>query len=435
MAAYEKNGHVEIIQAAGGLIWRESAHGKEVAIIHRGRYGDWTLPKGKLNPGETFQEAAVREVKEETGCDVKLERFAGTVNYEVNGNPKIVLFWNMRIINECAFKPSEEVDQVLWLTVKEALEKLDYSGERNLLKNIDESQGNKVTKGTYWSLLSGRNAKRTRLEGSILALEKELNWLKEVTNKADSCWVRSSEDMLIEAKKAIKVNNFDLGWRCLNTARSLSFLGLDFNKNYRRVKAVVIWADAKAKLGGWRKDTINALLLDKDIINPEISNYDLFQAHQILSEHYENQYYRIDAFERHLLILFCAAAAAICSLILLAASGEDFIKLSGWKYILSIVLFGIMGAVVSGMLSARGGTQARIPEQQISNSMTLAKLAVGAISALSIYVFITSGIFTIGAIDSAKTPQVILAVSFAAGFTERLVNRAVETVAAKNPKK
>ncbi len=435
MGTYEKNDHVEIIQAAGGLIWRESAHGKEVAIIHRGRYGDWTLPKGKLNPGENFQEAAVREVKEETGCVVKLESFAGTVNYEVKGIPKIVLFWNMSCVGECAFKPSEEVDQVLWLTLKEALKKLDYSRERSLLMSADEVQDNELTKGTSWSLLSGRNAKRTRLEGEIFALEKELNWLKETSNKADSCWAKFSEEMLIRAKRALTVNNFDLGWRYLNTARSLSFLGLDFNKDYRRAKAVVIWTDAKAKLGSWRKDTIKALLLDKDDIKSEVSNYDLFQAHQILSEHYANQYYRIDAFERHLLILSCAAAAAIGLLILLAASGEDFSKLTGWKYVLSITLFGIMGAVVSGMLSARGGTQARIPEQQISNSMTLAKLAVGAISALAIYVFIISDIFTIGAIKLEKIPLVILAASFVAGFTERLVNQAVETVATSDSKK
>lgn len=130
----EKNHNAKIIQAAGGLVWRTSQNGREIAVIHRGRYGDWTLPKGKLNPGESWQEAAVREVKEETGCSVELESFAGEVNYEVKGVPKIVRFWNMTAVGECRFEPSEEVNQVLWLTAQKALERLDYAGERELLR-------------------------------------------------------------------------------------------------------------------------------------------------------------------------------------------------------------------------------------------------------------------------------------------------------------
>ena len=122
------------IRAAGGLVWRKSDLGKEVAIIHRTRYGDWTLPKGKLNPGEDWLKAARREVKEETGCEVELESLAGVVKYEVENKPKIVCFWNMMAVGECDFKPSDEVDQVVWLPVQKALEILDYADERELLR-------------------------------------------------------------------------------------------------------------------------------------------------------------------------------------------------------------------------------------------------------------------------------------------------------------
>jgi 8-oxo-dGTP diphosphatase len=125
---------VDTIQAAGGLVWRDSPRGREIAVIHRSRYGgDWTLPKGKLEPGEQWQEAALREVQEETGCEARLGGFAGCNTYPVEGIPKVVLFWNMTLTGDCVFKPSEEVKELHWLTVQEALEKLNYPSERALL--------------------------------------------------------------------------------------------------------------------------------------------------------------------------------------------------------------------------------------------------------------------------------------------------------------
>jgi 8-oxo-dGTP diphosphatase len=130
------NNDVNTIRAAGGLIWRNSVRGREVAVIHRARYGDWTLPKGKLKLGEDWRDAAIREVKEETGYDVRLLSFAGSVSYKVKGVPKIVQFWNMMPIGDSKFEPSGEVDRVTWLSLQKALEVLDYEGERDLLRKI-----------------------------------------------------------------------------------------------------------------------------------------------------------------------------------------------------------------------------------------------------------------------------------------------------------
>jgi len=81
----------DVIQAAGGLVWRQGEKGKEIAVIHRPRYDDWTLPKGKLRKKETWQQAALREILEEIGCLVRVGDFAGCTCYKFGGIPKVVL--------------------------------------------------------------------------------------------------------------------------------------------------------------------------------------------------------------------------------------------------------------------------------------------------------------------------------------------------------
>jgi len=125
----------DVIEAAGGLVWDGSGEGRRLAVIRRPKYGDWTLPKGKLEPGERSQAAAIREVGEETGCEVEITGFAGSVSYTVRGVPKVVLFWHMVPVSEPEFQPSEEVDEVEWLTVEEAVDRLTYPGERDLVQD------------------------------------------------------------------------------------------------------------------------------------------------------------------------------------------------------------------------------------------------------------------------------------------------------------
>ncbi len=127
----------EVLQSAGGLIWRHSAEGKRLAVIHRPKHDDWTLPKGKLEPGESWSQAALREAFEETGCQVVIEKFAGCICYMTNKTPKVVLYWNMKSVGAEQFRANNEVDQLQWLTVEEAIVRLSYQSERELvLKNI-----------------------------------------------------------------------------------------------------------------------------------------------------------------------------------------------------------------------------------------------------------------------------------------------------------
>ncbi len=123
-----------IVQAAGGVIVRDSERGTEVCVVHRPHRGDWSLPKGKLDPGEDFEEAALREVLEETGIECRLETELGSVNYEdQKGRPKEVRYWRMEVEHDPGFTPNNEVDELRWCTREEALDLLTYEHDRALV--------------------------------------------------------------------------------------------------------------------------------------------------------------------------------------------------------------------------------------------------------------------------------------------------------------
>jgi 8-oxo-(d)GTP phosphatase len=127
---------VKIVAAAGGLLWRRGAGERELIVIHRRRHNDWALPKGKVQPGESWMQCALREVEEETGYDTEIESHAGWVCYDTGAITKVVRFWNMKPVGESRFESSEEVLSVHWLEVGEALRRLDHEGERILVRQV-----------------------------------------------------------------------------------------------------------------------------------------------------------------------------------------------------------------------------------------------------------------------------------------------------------
>jgi len=127
------------IRAAGGIVWRARGR-RELAVIYRDRYvaSECCLPKGKLYPAEGWEQAAVREVLEETGCEAEIAGFAGLLHYHVGNRPKVVVYFDMFAVAEGAFRPSEEVTRMAWLKPAEALDELAHEGERELLRGCLE---------------------------------------------------------------------------------------------------------------------------------------------------------------------------------------------------------------------------------------------------------------------------------------------------------
>jgi 8-oxo-dGTP diphosphatase len=125
----------DVVRAAGGVVRRGRGDGPfEYVVVHRPKYDDWSLPKGKLDEGEGWEEAARREVEEETGLRCRLLEPAGETRYtDSKGRPKVVRYWLMEPVGG-SFSPTEEVDELHWLSLDDALGMLSYDHDRDLLR-------------------------------------------------------------------------------------------------------------------------------------------------------------------------------------------------------------------------------------------------------------------------------------------------------------
>lgn len=118
-----------MIRSAGGVLVRDG----RIAVVHRPHRQDWSLPKGKLEPGESDEAAALREVLEETGFEAAIEQDLGTVGYTVDdGRPKTVRYYLMTAAAEAA-ELAEDVDEVVWLEPAAAAPLLTYATDREVL--------------------------------------------------------------------------------------------------------------------------------------------------------------------------------------------------------------------------------------------------------------------------------------------------------------
>ena len=138
------------VHAAGGIVWRtafvaddagEPRQSVEVVLVHRPRYDDWSFPKGKLDRGESFEAAAVREVAEETGLVCELGEELPSVRYlDGKGRLKLVRYWSMRATGLEPWAPNDEIDDRRWVPLAAAADRLTYGHDRVLLKAFTDGR-------------------------------------------------------------------------------------------------------------------------------------------------------------------------------------------------------------------------------------------------------------------------------------------------------
>ncbi|MGZ8600357.1 MAG: NUDIX hydrolase [Actinomycetota bacterium] len=197
-----------VVRAAGGLVVRrEPDGGRGIALVHRPRYDDWTFPKGKLQPGETDEQTAIREVEEETGLRCELGLDLGTVGYrDGEGRPKIVRYWVMEP-GDGAFVPGDEVDELRWLALEEIAPALTYDHDRELLETYLRVAG----EATAYLVRHGKSGARSA-------------WTEDDRLRPLSKAGRRQADALVTAFRGLDVERVVSSpyVRCVQTVRPLA---------------------------------------------------------------------------------------------------------------------------------------------------------------------------------------------------------------------
>src|SRR5262249_9971187 len=131
----------KITYAAGGVVWRDASRGREVLLILRPRHQDWTLPKGHIEKGESWDVAAQREVKEETGYDTVITGFAGFTPYNANSEPKVGFFCHMEPAVDYDVEPDDDVSRVAAVSGREVIDRLTYKKDKELVRQFVTGPG------------------------------------------------------------------------------------------------------------------------------------------------------------------------------------------------------------------------------------------------------------------------------------------------------
>ncbi|MGC2695501.1 MAG: NUDIX hydrolase [Candidatus Angelobacter sp.] len=416
-----------VIKAAGGILHRSTSRGDEVMVVYRKRHQDWTLPRGKVKDGESFQEAAMREVLEETGCSCRIGNYLGTISYSDKGIPKVVLFWKMTLVEEKGSRNTDEIGEAVWLQLPAAVDRLTHTQEKTLLSRIGslpkptqspsetpavvESQAAPAPRRpSQPSAVSAAkdNRAHSRLLREAEAFRVELGFLERRNLGASNSWAVAAQEQLDNVQRSLESNDVEGGWFSLHAAQRYAVFGM--NQTELANRACILREEA-LKMSSWRAETMeNLLTVSDDRLTAEC----VADALALRNEDYTDQNYktRVTGDQLRILLMVCGLAAVALT---------PFMFLPGRTAMVADVLFfGLLGAAFCSVQSLiLGRNESRIP----NSFVTLTPVLFGAIASLAGYaIYEYMALFTFN--SGERHTSAVLAISFLFGcLGQRLLAR------------
>ena len=450
--------------AAGGLVWSGEKKNRRLAVVHRKKRRDWTLPKGRpILQDATMEATALREAREETGHDVSPGRLAGSYCYFKADRPKVVLMWHMERGTRARPDPVDkaEIDNVRWLSPDQALHTLSHKTEREFVSRHREENGRPAA-----MKVPTKDPKINRLRAAICGCRERLRAAtSQLDADAAAWWADSAGCALETAEAAMNRGDLDGGWGALHDAKR--FLVFGMNDAELLARASTLEAETRMKLKGWRLKATNKLFAlitpakwlkescspkdataSENATTPEgatspkdatslkdehrtLVRHVVVESLSILNAHSDNLYHRLGlvGLQLNYLVGWCGFLIGVVLLgaYLFVEPGSTF----DWGHLTAVALAGALGGVVSAMFQLSRVGEAKIPDALMHGLITSGRPLVGAASALFIYAVMHSRLISL--IDASEVSlKAGLVLGFVAGFSEQFVLGTVAKVTGRD---
>ncbi|HET8890567.1 MAG TPA: NUDIX domain-containing protein [Candidatus Angelobacter sp.] len=375
-----------VIKAAGGILQRSTPRGDEVMVVYRKRHQDWTLPRGKVKDGESFQEAAMRQVLEDTGCSCRIGNYLGTISYSDNGVPKVVLFWKMTLVEDKGLTENDAIGQALWLQLPAAIERLTHAQEKALLSRIGslprQSQSPAESApppvpAAHVPVALPRGSQQPgavqdpRAQSQLLreceAFRVELSFLERRNPRADNYWAAAAHEQLNNVLRCLESDDIEGGWFGLHAAQRYAVFGM--NQIELANRAHVLREEA-LKINSWRGTAMEGLLSagDEQLTAENVADAIALRNEDASSQHNRS---RITGNYLRVLLMICGTAAVAMS---------PFLFLAGRIPLVAAVLF--FGLLGSAFCAAQSLIIGRNDSRPANLFITLTPVFFGALAGL-----------------------------------------------------
>jgi len=351
-----------VIKAAGGILQRSTPRGDEVMVVYRKRHQDWTLPRGKVKDGESFQEAAMREVQDETGCSCRIGNYLGTISYSDNGVPKVVLFWKMTLVEDKGARNNDNIGEAVWLQVPAAIERLSHAQEKALLSRIGslpKQSESPVDPRVVASQMAASHVVATPAQLKNVSVEThrahsrllrecesfrvELGFLERRSSRTDNFWAMAAHEQLNNVLRCLESDDIEGGWYGLHAAQRYAVFGMNQVELANRAHVL---REESLKINSWRAEAMDSLLSGTE---DHLSAENVADAIALRNEDFSHQYFKAKMIGDRLraLLLICGLGAI---------ASAPFIFLPGrMPMVAAVLLFGLLGSAVSSAHSLIAG--------------------------------------------------------------------------------